>query len=173
MVEKANEPKRETTVQLKGDRGLVIERTFRAPARIVFEAYTNPEFVKRWWAPKSMGAEMADVQADVRVGGKWRYVTRGGGCPECAFSGEYQEVSPYTRLVFTTYFEPMKDAGAAICTVTFEEAPSGDTTRLVSHELYPSAEARAAAVASGMEQGILVTMDQLAELAVSLFKAAA
>jgi uncharacterized protein YndB with AHSA1/START domain len=170
MVEKASEPKRETSIQLNGDREIVIERNFRAPARIVFEAYTKPEFVRRWWAPKSMGAGMADVQADVRAGGKWRYVTRAGGA-DCAFSGEYKEVSPYTRLVYTAFFEPMMDAGATICTVTFEER--GETTRLVSHELYPSADARQAAVASGMENGIHATMDQLAELAVSLFTGAA
>jgi uncharacterized protein YndB with AHSA1/START domain len=153
-------------VELKDDRAIVIERTFRAPPRLVFEAWTKAEFVRRWWAPKSMGAEIVDCQADVRVGGKFRYVTRAGG-DEFAFSGTYSEVSPPSRLVYTMFFEPMMDLGATVVTVTFEER--GESTLVVSHELYPSAEARQGAVASGMEQGLRITYDQLEELVASLF----
>jgi uncharacterized protein YndB with AHSA1/START domain len=151
-----------TALELVSDREIVISRTFQAPARIVFEAWTRADLVKRWWAPRSMGAEMTEVQADVRVGGKFRYVTRAGGGEEFAFSGAYTEVTPPTRLVYTMIFEPAADAGAAVVTVTFDERQG--RTRLVSHELYPSAEARAAAIASGMEVGLRETMNQLDEL---------
>jgi uncharacterized protein YndB with AHSA1/START domain len=150
-----------TAVQLVSDREIVISRTFPAPARIVFAAWTRADLVKRWWAPRSMGAEMTEVQADVRVGGKFRYVTRAGG-EAVAFSGTYTEVTPPTRLVYTMTFEPAADAGATVVTVTFDEREG--RTRLVSHELYPSAEARAAAIASGMEVGLRETMNQLDEL---------
>jgi uncharacterized protein YndB with AHSA1/START domain len=165
MVEKA---KSETSLALKADREIEIERTFRAPPRIVFEAWTKAEFVRRWWAPKSMGAEISDCQADVRVGGKYRYVTRASDGQEFAFSGTYDEVAPPSRLVYRMFFEPMMDAGATIVTVTFEAR--GESTHLVSHELYPSAEARQAAVASGMEHGLRETMNQLDDLVASLAK---
>jgi uncharacterized protein YndB with AHSA1/START domain len=166
LERKRNEsPMPATSMELKSDREIVIARTFRAPARLVFDAFTKAELVKRWWAPKSLGAEIADCQADVRVGGNYRYVTRAGG-NEFAFFGTYREVTPYSRLVYTQFFEPMADAGAVVVTVTLEEHDGN--TRLVSHEVYPSKEARDAALASGMEQGMRETMDQLDQLVASL-----
>jgi uncharacterized protein YndB with AHSA1/START domain len=153
-----------TSVELVGDREILISRTFHAPARILFEAWTKAELVKRWWAPKKLGAEISACEADVRVGGSYRYVTRCDG-NEFAFYGTYSEVTPPTRLVYSMIFEPYPDAPVTV-TVTFEE--QGEHTRLVSHEVYPSSEARAAAVASGMEVGLRETMDQLDELAASL-----
>lgn len=155
----------ETSMELKGDREIVIVRTFRAPPRLVFEAYTKPEHVKRWWAPKSLGCEITSCEADVRVGGRYRYVTRAGD-QELAFSGTYTEVLAPERLVYTQVFEPMADAGQAVVTVTFEDHDGA--TRLVSHEVYPSAEARDAALASGMEHGMRETMRQLDELLASM-----
>lgn len=154
-----------TTMEVEGDRDVVISRVFRAPPRIVFEAYTKPELVRRWWAPRSMGVELGEVSAEVRVGGRYRYVTR---TPEgdMAFSGTYTEVSPPSRLVYTQVFEPMADAGHAVVTVTFTE--QAGQTRMVSHERYPSKEARDAALASGMEEGMRETMDQLDALVASL-----
>lgn len=156
----------DTTMELRGDREIVISRTFRAPPRIVFDAWTKPELVRRWWAPKSLGAEITGCEADVRVGGTYRYVTRAAE-GEFAFIGEYTEITPPSRLVYTQVFEPMADAGAAVVTVTFEDDGSGNT-RLVSRELYPSKEIREAVLASGMEHGMRETMDQLDELVASL-----
>lgn len=150
---------RETTVQRTSDRELRVERTFQAPPRIVFAAYTRADLVKKWWAPKSRGASMKDVQADVRAGGKYRYVTATEH-GEFAFSGEYTEVTPHSRLKYTQIFEPMAEAGAANVTVTFEDAP-GDFTKLVSTEVYPSKEALDATVESGMEGGLREVFDQL------------
>jgi uncharacterized protein YndB with AHSA1/START domain len=158
------ERRNETSLKLEGDRAIVIARTFNAPAGIVFDAWTKPELVRRWWAPKSLGVTMVSCDADVRVGGNYRYVLRPAEGPEVAFSGEYSEITPHSRLVYTHRFEPFPDA--AVVTVTFEERDG--KTHVVSHELYPSAEIRDAALSSGMEQGMRATMDQLDELVASL-----
>lgn len=159
-------PMDRTSMKLEGDRTIIISRAFDGPARIVFEAWTRPELVKRWWAPKSRGVSLPVCEADVRVGGKYRYVLRLPSGDEMGFSGEYTEITPHTRLVYTQIFEPMAEAGAVICTIQLDER--GGKTFLVSHELYPSAEARQAAIDAGMEGGMRETMDQLDELVASL-----
>ena len=155
-----------TSMELKSDREIVITRTFNAPPRIVFDAWTKAELVKQWWAPKSRGVTMVGCEADVRVGGKYRYVIRHSEYGDMGFSGEYTEITPPSRLVYTQIFEPMADSGAVICTINFEDL--GDKTHLVSHEVYPSKEARDAAVGTGMEHGMREAMDQLDELVGSL-----
>ena len=155
-----------TTMELGAEREVVITRAFNGPARIVFDAWTRPELVRRWWAPKSHGVTLVGCDADVRVGGKYRYVLQPEGGEAFAFSGEYTEVTPHTRLVYTQVFEPMADAGHVIVTVSFEER--GGKTYLVSRELYPSREAREAALSAGMESGMRETMDQLDRLVASL-----
>ncbi|MGH7587624.1 MAG: SRPBCC family protein [Gemmatimonadota bacterium] len=155
-----------TSMKVKSDREIVIERAFNGPARIVFEAWTKPELVRRWWAPKSRGVTVVGCDADIRVGGSYRYVLRLDTGDEIAFSGRYIEVTPHSRLVYTQIFEPMADAGEATITATFDERDG--RTHLVSHEMYPSKEALDAALESGMEQGMRETMDQLDELVASL-----
>lgn len=155
-----------TTMNLEGDRAIVIARTFRAPPKLVFEAWTKPEFLKRWWAPQSRGAELAECTADVRAGGGYRYVMRAHG-DEFAFSGVYGEVTPHVRLVYTQIFEPMAHAGEASITVTFEDA-AGGSTRMVSTEVYPSAEVREMVLSTGMEDGMRETMNQLDDLVFGL-----
>ena len=153
-----------TTVELRGDREVIIERTFDAPAHIVFDAWTRPEHVRRWWTPLSC-TEFVTCDADVRTGGTYRYVTRYGD-QETAFSGTYELVAPHSRLVYTQVFEPMAEAGAARVTVTFDA--QGARTHVVSREVYPSAEARSAAFAAGMETGLRETSEQLADLVAEL-----
>jgi len=151
-----------TTVARKSERELVISRTFEAPARIVFDAWTKPELLKRWWAPKSLGVTLFECDSDVRVGGTYRYAFgRDPHEPE-VFSGRYLEVKPPTRLVFTQLYERARAAGEATITATFEE--SEGRTRLTLHELFPSKEALDGAVASGMERGMRETFDQLGTL---------
>jgi len=154
-----------TTMLLDGERSLVISRTFRAPPRLVFDAWTKAEHVKKWWAPLSRGVTIAECSADVREGGRYRYVLRLPDESTVAFSGAYREVSPYTRLVYTQLFEPIPGAEVLV-TVAFEDL--GERTRLVSTEVYPSADARAAALAAGMEPGMRETMDQLDDLVASM-----
>src|ERR1700758_2069692 len=92
-----------TTVQRKSEREMVITRTFHAPARIVFDAWTKPELLKRWWAPKSTGLSLLSCEADVRVGGRYRFVFVFGhdASKPMAFFGRYIEVMPHSRLVWT------------------------------------------------------------------------
>jgi uncharacterized protein YndB with AHSA1/START domain len=159
-------PRNRTSMDIESDRALVISRTFNGPAQIVFDAWTQPELVKRWWAPKSHGVSVAVCDADIRVGGNYRYVLRRDTGEEFAFSGTYNEVTPYSRLVYTNVFEPMRSAGEVIVTVTFEERDG--KTHLIAHELYPSKVVLERTLASGMEQGMRETMDQLDELVASL-----
>ena len=157
-----NDMKNETIVERTADLELVVRRTFNGPAHIVFDAWTKPELLKRWWAPKSFGVTLFECESDLRVGGTYRYAFgRDPGKPE-VFSGRYLEVRPPSRLVLTQLYERMRDAGEAIVTATFEE--SQGRTLLVLHQLFPSKEALEGALAFGMENGMRVTLDQLDEL---------
>jgi uncharacterized protein YndB with AHSA1/START domain len=155
-----------TTVERRSDRELVVTRTFNAPARIVYDAWTRPELLKRWWAPRSLGVSLFSCEADVRVGGVYRYVFGRDPSQAMAFSGVYREVVPSSRLVATQIFEQMRAAGEAIVTATFEEKEG--KTRLVVHQLYASKESLDGAVASGMERGMRETYEQLEQLVGSL-----
>jgi len=155
-----------TTLERTSDRELVIERAFNGPPRIVFDAWTKPELLKRWWAPCSLGVTLFECDADVRVGGAYRYVFGREGSPRVAFSGTYTEVTRPSRLVYTQIFEPMRAAGVAIVTATFEEKHG--KTHFALHSLYPSKQALDGAIASGMEHGMRETMEQLEKLVASL-----
>jgi len=156
----------ETIVERTADRELVVTRTFDAPAQIVFDAWTKPELLKRWWAPRSFGVSLFECESDLRVGGTYRYAFgRDPEKPE-VFSGRYVEVTPPSRLVLTQVYERMPDAGEAVVTATFEE--SEGRTRLTLHQLFPSKAALEGALASGMEPGMRVTLDQLDALVASL-----
>jgi uncharacterized protein YndB with AHSA1/START domain len=154
--------KNRTTVERKSERELVVTRTINGPARIVFEAFTRPELLKRWWVPKSTGMSLLSCEADVRVGGRYRLVFAHGASEPMAFYGRYLEVKPHSRLVWTN---DEGDDGGAVTTVTFEE--TAGKTLLVIHDLYPSKEALDGALA-GMEGGMRETLEQLDELVVSL-----
>jgi uncharacterized protein YndB with AHSA1/START domain len=154
--------KNRTTVERKSEREIVVTRTFNAPARIVFEAWTKPELFKRWWVPKSMGMSLLSCDMDVRVGGKYRLVFAHEASESMAFFGTYLEVTPHSRLVWTN--EEGGDDGP-VTTVTFEER--GGKTLLVMHELYPSKEALDAA-GTGAADAMVETFAQLDELLVTL-----
>jgi len=153
-----------TTAERKSERELVVTRTFNAPARIVFEAWTKPELLKRWWAPKSFGVSLLSCEADVRVGGKYRFVFgHPSGSQPMEFFGRYLEVSPHSRLVWTN---EEGAEGGQVTTVTFEE--KGGKTLLVMRDLYPSKEALDEAIASGSTSGMGETFEQLDALLVAL-----
>ena len=153
--------KNRTTVERRSEREFVVTRTFNGPARLVFEAWTKPEQLKLWWAPKSTGMSLLSCEADVRVGGSYRFVFGHDASKTMAFFGRYIEVIPHSRLVWTN---EEGDRGEAITTVTFEE--KGGRTLLVLHELHPSKEALDDAIASG--EGLRETFEQLDELLVTL-----
>jgi uncharacterized protein YndB with AHSA1/START domain len=154
--------KQGTTVNLSSDNEVTIRRTFDAPAKEVFEAWTNPIHVKKWWAPRTLGLAVVACDADVRVGGSYRYVVRTSTGDDFAFSGAYTDVVRPSRLVYTQVFESRNAVGASVITVTFTE--TNGRTEVVSHEVHPSKSALEEMLASGMEQGVRVTMDQLEEV---------
>ena len=118
-----------TTVERRSDRELVVTRAFDAPARLVFEAWSNPELFQRWWVPKSMGMELHACEMDVRTGGTYR-LDFGDGME---FFGRYIEVTTPSLIIWTN-----EEAGedSSVTTVTFEERDG--RTLLVMTELYPS-----------------------------------
>jgi uncharacterized protein YndB with AHSA1/START domain len=157
--------KNETIVERTSDCELVVTRTFNAPARIVFDAWTKPELLKRWWAPKSFGVSLFECEQGLRVGGAYRFAFgRDPRNPE-VFSGRYLEVNPPSRLVLTQRYERMAHVGDVVVTADFEE--SQGRTRLTLRQLFPSKEALEGALMSGMERGMRVTLDQLDELVAS------
>ena len=147
-----------TTVERKSERELVVTRTFHGPARIVYEAWTKPELLTRWWAPKSFGISFVSCEADVRTGGAYRFVfSHPASAQPMAFFGRYIDVMPNSRIVWTNEESP----DGPITTVTFEE--KGGETLLVLHELYPSKQALDDAIASG-STGTAGASEQFEEL---------
>src|ERR1700720_2952117 len=97
-------------VTLPTDTHILITREFAAPRHLVYQAYTTPELIKRWWSGDR--GEVTSAQVDLRVGGRWRYVMVANGGFEVAFHGEYREIVPNERIVATEVFEGMPDAAA-------------------------------------------------------------
>jgi uncharacterized protein YndB with AHSA1/START domain len=156
--------KNRTTVERTSEREFVVTRTFDAPARIVFEAWTKPELFRRWWVPKSYGLTLLSCDQDVRVGGRYRLVFSHPAAPSpMEFFGRYLEVTPHSRLSWTN--EEGGDSGQ-VTTITFKE--TGGKTLLVMHDFYPSKEALDDAIASGSTGGTSETFEQLDELLVTL-----
>ena len=123
-----NTKRNETIVERTADRELVVTRTFNAQAHVVFDAWTKPELLKRWWAPKSFGVSLFECESDLRVGGTYRNAFgRDPTNPE-VFSGRYVEVNSPSRLVLTQVHERMSDAGEA---VPLPRASWPVTTRLI------------------------------------------
>ena len=150
-------------VTLPTDEQILITREFDAPTHLVYEAWTKPELVRRWWSGQR--GEVTLIEIDLRVGGAWRYVMVAHGGLEVAFHGEYREIVPNERIVSTEVYEAMPD-GEAVNTVTFTEADGRTAVAvLVQHT---SKEDRDAHVNSGMEDGLQEAMDLLEQVAISL-----
>jgi len=158
----ATPTKNRTAVERTSERELVTTRTVNGPARLVFEAWINPELFRKWWVPKSFGLTLLSCEMDVRVGGKYRLVFSHQGST-MEFFGTYREVTPHSRLVWTN---EEGDNGETVTTVTFDE--NAGKTLLVVHDLYPSKEALDAAIASGSTGAMPEQLDELEELLASL-----
>ena len=146
-----------TTVERRSDRELVVTRTFDAPARLLFEAWSNPELFQQWWVPESLGMKLHSCEMDVRTGGTYRF-NFGDGMD---FHGRYIEVIPPSLIVWTNEEE---GENGSVTTVTFEEEDG--RTLLVMSELYPSKEALDAE--GGAADAMQETFGQLDELLVTL-----
>lgn len=143
-----------TRVERRSDRELVVTRRFAAPPRLVFDAWTRPELLKLWWAPKSSGMALLSVDADVRTGGSYRFEFGRDGTVGMAFFGRYLEVVPPSRIVWTN--EEGEDG--AVSTLTLEEHDGG--TLLTLSEVYPSKAALDRSM-DGMEDGMPEQFEQL------------
>ncbi len=146
-------------VTLPSDREIVMTRVFDAPRRLVFEAHTKPEHVKRWWGPRRL--TMVVCEMDFRPGGAWRFVHRGPDGQEYGFRGVYREIVAPERIVQTFEFDGMPGHGS-LETLTLVEK-HGKTT-LTARSVFQSVEDRDGMLKSGMEAGARETMDRLAEL---------
>ena len=154
---------------LPADNQILITRDFDAPARLVFKAYTTPDLVKRWWHANRGTCTTADI--DLRVGGKWRWVMVTDGGFEVAFHGEYREIVPGERLVYTEVYEGAPPAAngeeeAAVNTLTFTEKDG--RTRLTTLTETRTKEVRDMIINSGMEGGMQDAFDLLEQVAISL-----
>ena len=147
-----------TKVERKSDREVVVTRSFNAPARLVFEAWSTPELFKRWWVPKSMGMTLRSCEMDVRAGGTYR-LGFGDGMD---FFGRYLEVTPPSRIVWTN--EEGGENGS-VTTVTLTETDG--KTQLVVSELFSSKEALDAD-GGGAADAMHETFGQLDELLVEV-----
>ncbi len=146
------------TLTMPSDREIVLTRVFEAPRRLVFEAYTEPNFIPQWWGPRGYTATV-DMM-DVRPGGVWRFVSRGPDGNEYAFNGVYRDIVPTERLAYTVEFEAMP-GHVLLETVTFEERDG--KTKVTATALFDTVEDRDGELKSGMEEGAAESWDRLAE----------
>jgi uncharacterized protein YndB with AHSA1/START domain len=149
-------------ITFPSDTDYVITRQFDAPAPLVFKALTTPELVQRWWGFETSTWEVCDI--DLRVGGKWRYVIQDRG-EEVGFHGEFREIEPPHRLVFTEMYEGVPNPGVEnypVNAVTLEEVDGVTTMTVLVH--HTSKEDRDAVIASGMEAGMQVSYNRLEDL---------
>jgi uncharacterized protein YndB with AHSA1/START domain len=149
-------------ITLPNDTDYLVTRAFDAPAKLVFEALTTPELVKRWWGFET--SEWLVCEIDLRVGGPWRYVIRDRDM-EVGFHGEYREIYGPNRLVWTEMYEGVPDPGPEnypLCTATLDEVDG--VTTMTLHVHHTSKEERDAVLESGMESGMQVSYDRLEDL---------
>ena len=145
-----------------GDREIVITRAFDAPRKLVFDAFTKPELVKRWLLGPD-GWSMPVCEIDLKVGGKYRYVwQRDKDGTEMGMGGVYREIVAPERLVATEKFDRSWYPGEAVG--TFVLAEQGGKTTLTQTILYESREARDAVLKSQMEKGVVASYDRFAKL---------
>ena len=150
-------------IETPADEPVIAFRRFvKAPPKLVFQAYTDPELLKLWWGPRYL--ELAVCEIDLRVGGSYRFVHRAPDGQEFGFHGEYREIDAPHKLVNTFVFEGAPEHEALDISV-FEEVDGG--TMVIGRSVHDSIEARDMHIASGMEQGMIETYDRLDELVTS------
>jgi uncharacterized protein YndB with AHSA1/START domain len=139
-------------------------RLFDAPPALVYEVMTTPELVRRWCGQLGEGYSVPVCEIDLRVGGKWRFVNRHPK-GEVTFYGEYRELNPPTRCVFTEIFADFPDVVSVVTSVLTEE---NGKTRLTATVEYPSQEVRDMVVSTGMEKGAALSYDRLEDVLAEL-----
>ena len=148
-----------TTYATPTDTQVVITRIVDAPRRLVFDAWTNPKHVPQWMLGPE-GWTMPVCEMDLRPGGSWRYVWRKTNGAEMTLTGSVREVAPPERLVTTESWGP--EWPETVNSLVLTE--SGGQTTIALTILYPSKQARDAALATGMKDGMdpsFARLDQL------------
>jgi uncharacterized protein YndB with AHSA1/START domain len=145
-------------LSLPGERELVMTRWFAAPRELVFACHTRPALVRRWLLGPP-GWTMPVCEVDARVGGAYRYEWRGPQGERMGASGVHQEVVAPERLVFTQLFDEDWTGGETLISIVLHDRGGG--TELIETTLFVSAEARAAALATGMADGMEASFQQL------------
>jgi uncharacterized protein YndB with AHSA1/START domain len=152
-------------IAARGDREIIMTRSFNAPRKLVFEAFTKPELVKRWLLGPP-GWSMPVCEIDLRVGGKYRWVwKRDSDGTEMGMGGVYREIVAPERIVSTEKFDDAWYPGEAVGTILLVE--QGGMTSLTQTVLYESREARDGVLKSPMESGVRASYDRLEELLAS------
>ena len=153
-------------VTTPSDLEICMTRVFDAPRHLVFDAMTKPEHVKQWWGRLGEGYSVPVCEIDLRVGGRWRFVNRHPN-GEVAFYGEYREITPPSRLVFTEIFEQYPDS---VSVVTSDFTDEDGKTRLTATVRYPSLEVRDIVLSSGMARGAGLSYDRLEDLVEEMYR---
>ncbi|RYG44660.1 ATPase [bacterium] len=150
-----------TTLASAADRSITAIRTFDAPRELVWKAYTQPEYIRRWWVCDAMAMTVCDV--DLRAGGEYRYVARMENGEEMPMKGVFREVTPPDRLVCTQIYDvaPYHET-AALVTVTLTERDG--KTELQSRIVFPNDESFSGSSDSGMEAGMGIAIDRLGDV---------
>jgi uncharacterized protein YndB with AHSA1/START domain len=154
-----NDP-RKLQITTPSDREIAMTRTFDAPRRLVFDAFTRPELIKRWLGVRA-GWTMPVCEVDLRVGGKYRYVWRGPKGNDMGMGGVFREIVAPERIVATEKFDESWYAGEAVDTTVFVE--KGGRTTVTMAVRYESKEARDGVLATPMATGVAESYDKLAE----------
>ena len=143
------------------EREIVVTRVFNAPRKLVFDAFTKPELLKRWmFGPDGWTLEVCEV--DLRVGGAYRYFWRGPNGVGMGMGGVHREIVIPERVVATQLFDQDWTGGEAVGTLVLIEE-NGKTT-LTNTLLYSSKEARDAVLKTPMDKGMAAGYDRIEEL---------
>lgn len=157
---------KELTITLEGDRTIVMRRAFAAPRELVFDAWTKPEHLGRWYGMR--GSTLIVCEVDLRPGGRWRFVIRERDGQDYGFGGQYLEVRSPEYIQHTYVFDPYPNDEAL---VTVEFTPVEGGTLLTETTVHAKPEGRDAHIASGFEVGAGESMERLEELLGSLQEA--
>ena len=145
-------------VTTPSDREIAMTRVFDAPRKLVYDALTKPELVKRWLGVFG-GHTMSVCEIDLKVGGKYRYVWSTPNQPDMGMGGVFREIVPQERIVTTEKFDESWYPGEAVDTVTLKE--QGGKTTMTTTVLYASKEARDGVLKSPMDTGVAASYDTL------------
>ncbi|MDF2709103.1 MAG: ATPase [Nonomuraea muscovyensis] len=148
------------TVATPSERAIVMTRSFEAPRRLVFAAWTRPELVARWYGAR--GWTIVKARIDLRVGGAWRFVWDGPEGAAMACGGTYREIAEPSRLCYTESFDEHWYPGEALVGHDFVER-DGVTTLTTTH-LFASRRARDLVIASPMARGVSEGFERLDEV---------